>query len=98
MTRKRRTYTDEFKREALRLWESSGKSANAIELELGMSSGLLNKWKMKAQAAGENAFPGQGRLTPEQEEIRQLRRELAIAQQERDILKKAVAIFSNPKS
>lgn len=98
MTRKRRTYTDEFKREALRLWESSGKSANAIELELGMSSGLLNKWKMKAQAAGENAFPGQGRLTPEQEEIRQLKRELAIAKQERDILKKAVAIFSDPSS
>ena len=80
MTRKRRTYTDKFKREALRLWESSGKSANAIERELGMSSGLLNKWKMKAQADGENAFPGKGRLTPEQEEIRQLKRELAIAQ------------------
>lgn len=97
MTRKRRTYTDEFKWEALRLWESSGKSANAIERELGMSSGLLSKWKMKAEADGENAFPGQGRLTLEQEELRQLRRELAIAQQERDILKKAVAIFSNPK-
>lgn len=98
MARKRRTYTDEFKWEALRLWESSGKSAQAIERELGMSSGLLSKWKMKAEADGGKAFPGRGRLTPEQEEIRQLRRELAIAQQERDILKKAVAIFSNPKS
>lgn len=56
MTRKRRTYTDEFKREALRLWESSGKSTNAIEQELGMSSGLLNKWKMKAQARTDIFF------------------------------------------
>lgn len=98
MARKRRTYTDEFKWEALRLWESSGKSAQIIERELGMSSGLLNKWKMKAEADGGEAFPSRGRLTAEQEEIRQLRRELVIAQQERAILKKAVAIFSNPKS
>ena len=45
---------------------------------------------------GENAFPGHGRLAPDQERMRQLERELEIVRQERDILKKAVAIFSHP--
>jgi transposase len=97
MTRKRRTYTDEFKREAVRLWETTDKSAAAVEAELGITHGLLNKWKARLKADGEMAFPGRGRLTAEQEQIRQLERELAIAKQERDILKKAVAIFSSPK-
>ena len=98
MTTKKRTYPAEFKQEAVRLWETSGKSVMAIERELGITHGLLNKWKRKLKDEGEAAFPGQGHLTPEQEKIRQLERKLAIAEQERDILKKAVAIFSNPKS
>lgn len=99
MTTKRKTYTDEFKREAVRLWETSGKSAATIEAELGITtSGLLNKWKRQLRTKGEIAFPGRGRLTAEEEKIRQLERELTIARQERDILKKAVAIFSSPKS
>lgn len=97
MTRKRRTYTDEFKREAVRLWETTDKSAAVVEAELGITAGLLSKWKARLKADGEMAFPGRGRQTPEQEQIRQLERELAIAKQERDILKKAVAIFSSPK-
>lgn len=98
MTTKKRTYSAEFKQEAVRLWETSGKSAMAIERELGITHGLLNKWTRKLKDEGAAAFPGQGHLTPEQEKIRQLERQLAIAEQERDILKKAVAIFSNPKS
>jgi transposase len=106
MTTKRRTYTDEFKREAVRLWETTDKTAAAIEAELGITPGLLNKWKQRLKANGDVTFPGRGRLTADEEKIRQLERELAIARQERDILKKAVAItsaslstgFSNPKS
>lgn len=97
MTGKKKTYPSEFKQEAIRLQESSGKSVYQVETELGISHGLLNKWKRQLRQEGAVAFPGQGRLTPEQEEIRRLKRELAVAQQERDILKKAVAIFSNPK-
>lgn len=97
MTGKKKTYTSEFKQEAVRLQENSGKSVYQVETELGISHGLLNKWKRQLRQQGAIAFPGQGRLTPDQEEIRQLKRELAVAQQERDILKKAVAIFSNPK-
>jgi transposase len=96
MTKQRRTYSREFKIEAVRLLESSGKSAAEIERELGIGDGCLGQWKRKLAANGGNAFPGHGRLAPEQEEVLKLKRELEIVRQERDILKKAVAIFSHP--
>jgi len=97
MTEKaRRTYTREFKIEALRLLEKSGKSAAQIERDLGIGSGNLYRWKRKLAEDDENTFPGHGRLIPDQERIRQLERENDILRQERDILKKAVAIFSHP--
>ena len=92
----RRTYTAEFKREAIRLLETSGKSAAEIERDLGIGAGCLSRWRRKHSEAGDDAFPGHGRLAPEQERIRQLERENEILRQERDILKKAVAIFSHP--
>jgi transposase len=96
MNKKRRTYSREFKLEALRLWQTTDKSGAEIERELGIGDGCLSRWKQKYLSDGESAFPGQGRLPPEEDEVRRLRRELAIARQERDILKKAVAIFSHP--
>ena len=96
MTKTRRKYTREFKLEALRLLETSGKSASQIERDLGIGAGNLYRWKRKLAEKGEYAFPGHGRLDPEQERIRQLEREVEILRQERDILKKAVAIFSLP--
>ena len=96
MKRTRRQYTREFQLEALRLLETSGKSATQIERELGIGKGNLYRWKRKLAADGEYAFPGQGRLAPDQERIRQLEREIEVLRQERDILKKAVAIFSHP--
>lgn len=98
MTRKKRTYTNEFKRDAVNLWQTSDKSAATVENELGITHGLLIKWKAQLKGKGDAAFPGRGHLTPEQEKVRQLERENEILRQERDILKKAVAIFSNPKS
>jgi transposase len=98
MKKIRRQYTREFKLEALRLLETSGKSAAQIERDLGIGSGNLWRWKRKFAKDGTQAFPGHGRLTSEQARIRQLERENAILRQERDILKKAVAIFSHPKA
>jgi transposase len=92
----RRTYSREFKLEALRLAEASGKSDLQVERDLGISRGCLYRWRAAVAAEGEQAFPGQGRLGPEQEELRRLKREIEILRQERDILKKAVAIFSHP--
>jgi transposase len=96
MKKTRRNYTREFKLEALRLLETSGKSAPQIERDLGIGKGNLYRWKRKLAADGKDAFPGQGRLVPDQEHIRQLEREIKVLRQERDILKKAVAIFSHP--
>jgi transposase len=96
MTRTRRAYSRELKLDAVRLSETSDKSLNEIERDLGIGHGCLSRWKKAEATDGEEAFPGHGRLAPEQEEIRRLKRELEIARQERDILKKAVAIFSHP--
>ena len=96
MTKTRRKYTREFKLEAVRLLETSGRSVPQLEHELGIGGGCLYRWKREFAADGEKAFPGHGHLTPDQEHIRQLERENKILRQERDILKKAVAIFSHP--
>lgn len=65
MKKIRRQYTREFKLEALRLLETSGKSAAQIERDLGIGSGNLYRWKQKQDKDGQHAFPGHGRLTPE---------------------------------
>ena len=93
---KYRTYTEEFKLEALDLLESSGKSAARIERDLGVTTGLLLKWRDRYQVKRKN---GEAQLAPSdlveaQAEIKRLRRQLKIAEEERDILKKAVTIFS----
>jgi transposase len=96
MTKARRRYSREFKREAVQLLETSGKSASELERELGIGKGNLWRWKREVAVDGKDAFPGHGRVAAEQERLRQLERELEIVRQERDILKKAVAIFSRP--
>jgi transposase len=96
MTKTRRQYSREFKREAVQLLETSGKSASELERELGIGKGNLWRWKREVAADGKDAFPGHGRLAAEQERLRQLERELEIVRQERDIRKKAGAIFSRP--
>lgn len=94
--KKHRTYTDEFKNEALRLLETTERSASAIEQELGITSGLLSRWRRKRNAeANERAVQPAGESAAET--IKRLQRENEILRQEREILKKAVAIFSNPK-
>lgn len=96
MSKKNRTYTKEFKLEALELLRTSGESAAQIERDLGITKGLLLKWRDRYQVQETN---GATTLAPSdmvaaQAEIRRLRRALAVAEQERDSLKKAVSIFS----
>jgi transposase len=94
MDQKRRKYDAEFKRQAVRLMQESGKSVNEIAADLGVTSKMLYRWRQALEQGGEQAFLGNGRLKPEDEYVRRLERELEIARQERDILKKAIAIFS----
>lgn len=67
MKKARRQYTREFKLEALQMQETSGKSATQIERELGIGKGNLYRWRRKLAQDGQEAFPGHGRLTSEQE-------------------------------
>lgn len=94
MSKARRTYASEFKREAVTLAQTSGKTMADLERELGISKSILKQWVRAAQQDGEHAFRGHGHLKADAERVRQLERELAIVKEEREILKKAIAIFS----
>jgi transposase len=96
--KERRKYDRGFKVEAVRLYESSGKSMRAIESELGITPYLLAKWVQEFRQGETRAFPGKGRLPAEEAELQRLRRENEVLRQERDILKKVVTIFSKPKA
>jgi transposase len=89
-------YTNDFKREAVRLADEPDRYDKQVERELGLYQGAIRHWReqLRANPDSEVAFPGRGHQTPAEEEIRKLRRELQIAREERDILKKAVAVFS----
>jgi len=93
----KRNYTREFKLEAIRLYESTNKSMSEVERELGITPYLLSKWVQQFRQEEEQAFPGTGKLSEREEELRRLRQEVEVLKQEREILKKAVVIFSQPK-
>ena len=89
-----KVYTKEFKEEAVRLAETSGKPIAQIARELGISDSAIHGWRKELAEHGTEAFPGKGHQTALEEENRRLKRELERVQQERDILKKVVGIFS----
>ncbi len=88
----RKQYSAEFKREAVRLVTDKGLSLAQAARDLGINDNLLSRWKKQLESTGARAFPGQGQ--PRDEELARLRREVEVLRQERDILKKAVGIFS----
>jgi transposase len=87
-------YDKEFKFEAVRLGSEPGNTQAKIERDLGIGQGIISRWKREFKLEGEQAFPGKGRLKPQDEDFRRLKRENERLRRERDILKKAVAIFS----
>ena len=94
MNKQKRQYTQEFKQEAIRLYEASGRSVRQIEEELGISNGLLNKWRYQFRDHGSSSFVGTGHQPELESELKRLKRENEILRQERDILKKALVVFS----
>ena len=93
---KRRSYTEEFKRDAVELSLNSDKYVKEIAEDLGINYGNLNRWRREYRNKGEYAFPGNGKqkLTAEHKKIKEFEAELRETKLERDILKKAVGIFS----
>jgi transposase len=89
-----RIYTRDFKLEAVRLSESTEKTVAQIARDLGLPERVLYRWRRELREQPEQAFPGKGHQSELEEENRRLRRELELLKQEREILKKAVAIFS----
>ena len=89
----RRRYDREFKLEALRL-VAGGKRATEVARDLDVHVNLIYYWQKQLSDDPEHAFPGHGKLKPPDEQLRRLQRELADVKEERDILKKALAIFS----
>ena len=93
---RRRKYDPEFKKNAVLLSEESERTVRDVAEKLGVSSELIYRWRRQMRDRGELAFPGHGKeaLTEEQQKIRDLEKRLKDAEMERDILKKAMHIFS----
>ena len=96
MDNKKRQFTQEFKKEAVEYSLTSEKPVEELARDLGISPHNLNRWRREHRKRGELAFPGHGKegLTPQEEKVRKLEKELQDTQIERDILKKALAIFT----
>jgi len=94
MGSRRRRFDKQFKLDALRMIQESDRPIASIARDLGVHPNVLYKWRDQLLADPDQAFPGKGKLKPEDEELRRLRREVENLKEERDILKKALAVFS----
>lgn len=89
-------YSEEFKRDALAMVAEGKRSIAEIERDLGITAGLIYKWQQRYRVKEDRLQPSA--QSAEQAEIRRLRRENEILRQERDILKKAIQVFSRGES
>lgn len=97
-SRTRRTFTQDFKLEAIKLVTEQGYTVVDAATNLGIGTSTLGKWvrAYKQESDVNSAFPGKGNLKPKEAAYRQLERKLERVKRERDILKKAVGYFANP--
>ena len=91
--RKRRAFTKEFKAEAVRVMQASGKTVGAVARELDLTETALREWVRQAEIDTGRGAPS-ALTTEEREELGRLRRENRTLRMERDILKKATAFFA----
>jgi len=95
--RVRRTFTPQFKKDAVHLVVEEGKSLTEVATHLGIARSLLQRWREQLTDTPTYAFPGCGRLAPQARRVRELEQKLREVTQERDILKKALAYFANDR-
>ena len=100
MHKVQKTYTAEFKREAVHLAQTSGKPIAHVARELGISDTSIPEWRKELTEHGPDAFPGSGHQTAQEEEVRRLKRELEVVKQERDAGRagEAVGTHSSPST
>jgi len=94
---KSRNYDREFKLNAVRLHTSGGKKASKVCKDLGIPDSTFSGWVKEYRENGEDSFRGSGKIKSSNKEMHRLKKELKDVQLERDILKKALAIFSQKK-
>jgi transposase len=94
----RKTYTREFKLQAVRMMVEQGLSVSEVARQLGVGENCLRVWRAAAKDQGDAAFAGPGNLSAEQQELCRLRAEVARLRAERELLKKAAAYFASPPS
>ncbi|NSW76886.1 MAG: transposase [Candidatus Atribacteria bacterium] len=90
----RRKYDREFKLEILHLVQEGKQTVAQIARDFGIRANLIHKWKRASREEPQDPFPGKGNLRKEEAYVRQLEKDLKRITEERDILKKALAIFS----
>jgi len=90
----RRTYDREFKLQVLQMVQQEGRTIKAVAEELGIHRGVISRWRKEFHTDSQDAFVGSGHQHAQNEELRRLKKKLADVTEERDILKKAVAFFT----
>ncbi len=98
MTKQRRTFSQEFKQEAVALVVEHGYSYAEAGRSLGIRGNLIGRWKRQLEDVASEAFPGKGKRTAEQQRIHELEMENRRLRMEKDILKKATAFFVRESS
>ena len=92
--KRRKKYTRQFKIDAVSMVMNGERNVADVARELEIKADVLYQWIREFRVEKTEAYPGKGRLGPQEEELRRLRRELEEAKEDRDILKKALAYFS----
>lgn len=95
MAKNQKSYTEAFRREAVGLMETSGKSVAQVARDLGINDNMLYQWRKRYGIYGRSVQPEQGTSVADvAAELKRVREELEVVKQERDILKKAISIVS----
>jgi transposase len=90
----KKKFEPEYKKEIIKLVTERGMKPGDVAKDIGVTPTSIRKWVKQYSEHGDNAFPGKGKLRPEDEEFRKLKRQIADLKEENKILKKAMAIFS----